>query len=800
MKSNQKIILLFFILFVVFAFFIGYWSLQTLKPSYKKSISIPNLSGQITVSYDQYNIPHISAERENDLYKVRGYLHARDRLWQMTQYQYKLEGLHTQYIHSSLIDIDRFYLTLSFGQYAQKAYEQLSFQDKIWLAAYADGVNHYVRSNIKNLPVEFTINNAQPVEWEPWHSIGVKMLWFWQYQQAFWSKPAFNSLHVLDQPEVTRALTVYDRDHSSLFGLNPPVLSSESYSSLLDAFLYFIKKVKPTRTLLPGSGFAISHQSAPSVAALLHTRDSGLSFSDAPYEMASNLRGNYTSGIYLPGYPEMISGQNQHAAWALFPLAADDGFFYSGKLFNEHPSQPVNWQLDPSIENHLTDEIVLNRHILSMKNGGEYSFVSMKANGNPVVAYSEKHNRYLAFEWPGFSYISSSGEHRNLAYSTSKSDFKEAVSSLYGPPFQLLFTTLKGEAGRLTGGYTYQAEYPLKIYPSAEKVTPVRADLLFPHFISSAGDPVLLKETPEGNFLGQRVFSPYFSPFSRSERYLALWQEKNLHKVEKEVIEKWHNDTYSSFAKALIPNIIHVLEAESYDSRIATVLPYLKNWDFEFSGNQTAATLFELFLQQAAGFLYLNFINEKEMELLFNTPQIPVSVVANLIQNNDEWPASHYLKRDEWILESMKATVDHLIQNYGTNAFEWQWEKAVTGAFSPFFFEEIMEEKRSAHLANRYLFNPGKFSVTGSSHTLHASHMNYNSPLTLSSVTTLKCSVFLLPSPNGFSILHTGQSGNIFSDHFDDQFFLWKKGIKKDRPPYHTMEESDFQYEQYFTP
>jgi hypothetical protein len=46
-------------------------------------VVIPGLSAPVTVVQDKYGIPHVFAQNALDLYRVVGWLHARDRLWQM---------------------------------------------------------------------------------------------------------------------------------------------------------------------------------------------------------------------------------------------------------------------------------------------------------------------------------------------------------------------------------------------------------------------------------------------------------------------------------------------------------------------------------------------------------------------------------------------------------------------------------------------------------------------------------------------------------------------------------------------
>ena len=59
-----------------------YFYVNSLKPNYEEEKSM-ELSEQVDVRYDEYGIPHIYAQTNEDAFKVLGYVHAKDRLFQM---------------------------------------------------------------------------------------------------------------------------------------------------------------------------------------------------------------------------------------------------------------------------------------------------------------------------------------------------------------------------------------------------------------------------------------------------------------------------------------------------------------------------------------------------------------------------------------------------------------------------------------------------------------------------------------------------------------------------------------------
>ena len=78
-----KRILIGLLAVIVLVFIAGYIYLQTTAPSYSGNVTLDGLKGEVEVLYDNYGVPHIYAQNEEDAYYALGYVHAQDRLFQM---------------------------------------------------------------------------------------------------------------------------------------------------------------------------------------------------------------------------------------------------------------------------------------------------------------------------------------------------------------------------------------------------------------------------------------------------------------------------------------------------------------------------------------------------------------------------------------------------------------------------------------------------------------------------------------------------------------------------------------------
>ncbi|HBQ60525.1 MAG TPA: penicillin acylase family protein, partial [Balneolaceae bacterium] len=70
----------------------GFWANAVTSESESLSLELPGLQDEVTVYFDERNVPHIFAQNEHDLFMAQGYIVARDRLFQMEMQTYDAGG------------------------------------------------------------------------------------------------------------------------------------------------------------------------------------------------------------------------------------------------------------------------------------------------------------------------------------------------------------------------------------------------------------------------------------------------------------------------------------------------------------------------------------------------------------------------------------------------------------------------------------------------------------------------------------------------------------------------------------
>lgn len=131
------------------------------------TMPVPRIGDEVTVYTDANGIPTIVGETETDVTFVQGYLHARDRFFQMDFLRRVASGTLGELFGSAALANDIQLRTLGLRRAAWASFRDLNDAEKAWLKAYADGVNHYLANN--PLPPEY--GGLELTTADPWSSV-----------------------------------------------------------------------------------------------------------------------------------------------------------------------------------------------------------------------------------------------------------------------------------------------------------------------------------------------------------------------------------------------------------------------------------------------------------------------------------------------------------------------------------------------------------------------------------------------------------------------------------------------------
>ncbi|NIM68882.1 MAG: penicillin acylase family protein [Xanthomonadales bacterium] len=130
----------------------------------------PGLGNTVTVYEDRFGIPTIAGDSEQDVAFVQGYLHARDRFFQMDLTRKQVSGRLAELFGAAALGSDIQFRAIGLGRAALASWQRYSRETQAVLQAYANGVNTYLRNN--PLPPEYTVLELTATDpWTPLDSL-----------------------------------------------------------------------------------------------------------------------------------------------------------------------------------------------------------------------------------------------------------------------------------------------------------------------------------------------------------------------------------------------------------------------------------------------------------------------------------------------------------------------------------------------------------------------------------------------------------------------------------------------------
>ncbi len=120
---------------------------------------------------DSLDIPHIFGSTDRDVLYALGRAHARDRFFQMDVLRHTFSGTLGELVGKAGIDSDVQLRTLGLRRAAEASLPVMSQETKVWLAAYARGVNSYILDPANALPPEYAALELTRASIHPWTSV-----------------------------------------------------------------------------------------------------------------------------------------------------------------------------------------------------------------------------------------------------------------------------------------------------------------------------------------------------------------------------------------------------------------------------------------------------------------------------------------------------------------------------------------------------------------------------------------------------------------------------------------------------
>lgn len=785
MKTFLRSLLFLFILLAGIAGLAIYWTFYRPLPDYQTTLEQPALHQEVDIHWDPHGVPHIYANDKHDLYYSMGYVHAQDRLWQMTLSQIAAQGRFAEFFGKQLLPYDKLQRTLGFWRTAKKIEQSLSDSTRAKLQAYADGVNAYVKEHPKSLPIQFTLSDIEPIPWTPTYSVALTRLMAWELNLGWKSELTYNFLsNKLSVSKFNQLLP----DNKFVPRMKPDSISK----SWAETLMPMLKKNEELRSILGEQGthvgsnaWAIDAQKSTTGAPLL-AGDPHLGL-DAPgkwYEVHLHVNGQNLSGATLAGAPIVVLGQNDHLAWSMTNIMLDDTDFFDEAV---NPKNKNQYLLDSLAGEPVYSNFKIQKEVVKVKNADDTVLTRRLTNHGPVISdvYPQQKftkDKVITMKWTGYEVTNEVKALFKMDWAQNFEEFKEGARDFKVPGQNIVYADKDGNIAQLSladipirkgnplglrkgwdSSQDWQGYVPFSELPS--QVNPDRG------WVANANNPPMPADYPY-------YISIYWEPNSRHERikqYLSQDQQ-----LSPETFQQMQNDAFSLYARDLTRQILPVLK-NSKKYNFETVISYLENWDYSYDDSETAASIMDVFMLRLSQNTFKDEMTDPVYKAFIRFPALSARALMRFLKNGSSFFDDINTKdrqetRDDIIVESMHQTTQFLRSNYGDEPFEWRWEQLHKITLRPPFFGRAADNPdapTALKLIVDNLMNLGPYPAVGDGMTINNGEYSWNDPYNMILGPSIRRIIDFSDLSRTLSIIPTGQSENPLSQFYGDQTESW---------------------------
>ena len=758
-------------------------------PQLDGELRVTGLKAPVTVTRDRTGTPHIRAADLEDLFFAQGYVTAQDRLFQMDLARRYAAGELSEVIGfplvrgeaaSSLLEQDKRQRYLQVRSAAERMILQAGAQDRLYFDAYARGVNAFIDQARDRLPVEFRFLGYKPAAWRSYDSVlvglNISLQMNTQYPTEWWRDKFAERLpsQMLDDLYVNGSwrdrAPGEDSTQQATGAIACPIqrterFSSESRPAASDVPGGFIAKVLSGGLSEYGSDGDLWPGSNNWVVGGLHTATGKPLLSNDMHLMhtmpcvwyqAHLISGDYdVVGYTLPGMPFVIGGHNRFIAWGFTNLGPDVQDLYVEK-FNDSGEYrtPSGWARPES-----------RREVIRVKGRPDVVFdVEITRHGPIISPILKDESRKIALRWIAHEPIPQEFPFFEIDSARTWQEFRAALSRYVAPAMNLVYADIEGNIG-------YQASGRIPIRAAGNGLSLVRGEDDAHEWVGYIPwDEMPSVFNPPAGLLA--TANSRITP--RNYRYAAANQWASAHRTWRiyQVLESWvasgrkltpadmlslQTDVYSDFERTLARELGRpVLASNRVSSRAREAAAILNSWDGSVTPDSTASGLINL--------------ARRSMSRLVLEPRLGHEYTAyrwfgattfweNLIEHKPaRWLPPNVASYDELFI----AIVEDAVADRGLP------DRLERFAYGMRFPVEINHPIFGSIPVLRKYAGPGAVPQRGDGSTVNQAGARYGPSQRL----TVDFGVL----DNSTSNIVTGQSGQVLSPHYVDQFPAWLHG------------------------
>ncbi len=775
----------------------GWHVVHRALPQVEGTIALSELQAEVTVTRDVRGVPHLRAQNMTDLAFAQGYVMAQDRLWQMDVLRRIAAGELSEIFGSRLVETDRYFRTLGFRDAADRDAATAAPEFREQLEAFARGVNRFIEDHRGSLPVEFTLLRYEPLPWREADSmlivgymyetltsswrwdlsrarvapkLGVERAEYFYDQTSEWDRPIVGNSSATGRRKDLAGLHRRETGHrGDLSAFAPAPREHDDIETRVEDNLWSVAHGmleqfgEDVRAGMGSNNWVVSGAHTISGKPLL-ANDTHLTLGvpDIWYTVQLAAPGYSAEGFALPGAPGIIIGHNDRIAWGFTNDGADVQDLYA-ETFN--PANPKQYQV-----NGKWQDAQVRKEIIHVKGEGDSEFDVVTTRHGPIL--ERDGNTGYALKWTATQPGGLNHSYFNLASAHKWDEFRARMHDASGPAQNAVYADVDGHIG-----FIVAARIPVRDCKNWRPTdmglpasTPCGAapfpgntdDFEWQGYIPFDELPQTLD--PEGGIIATanaEVAGPSY-PHYITAGWAPPWRTNRIFNLLSVAGKKFAPKDFAEIQGDLVSEVDQIVAkamvkangaAQPHDSRTAQLIGKLANWDGRMTADSVEATFVEQSVIAIEHNLLRPYLGEKTG---VNYPRIDVFLDRALSERPAMWLPTEFHSYDELLMASADLATAQLAADMGDESAKWKW-----GDRNALFIPHPIGQ--SGTLAR--IFSIGPMPQAGAHDVIKAAARSFGP--------AMRMVADLSNWDNSFMEIVTGESGDLGSEHYKDQFPAW---------------------------
>ncbi|MFT5485794.1 MAG: penicillin amidase [Paracoccaceae bacterium] len=742
--------------------------LRTSLPGLSENIALPGIEAPVEVVHDSNGIPHIIAGSTSDAYRALGFLHARDRLFQMDFMRRLGAGRLSEVTGRPTLQLDRTMRTLGLYRLAGETVSRMPPDARAALDAYAAGVNAFLASRSGALPPEFVVLRYQPEQWTPADSL------VWGRLMAMrltgnWRTEALRAA-LAERLSAAQLADLWPRGTdvtpATLAGILPMKDTARIAKQVLIGIPDWLRQVSASNSwLVSGTG---TQTGKPVLANDPHL---GYRAPGLWYLARISAPGLDVTGATVPGVPFHILGHNGRIAWGFTTTDSDTQDLFVERLDTDRPGH----YLTPG----GSAPFVTRQETITIKDAPAETFTVRETRHGPVISDIYNNLTKVAGESHVIALAATSLRADDMTplalFGFNKAqnwqDFRDAARHFHTPQQNISYADTGGNIGFISPGRvpvrrTGLGRRPVPGWTGTYDWTGfIPFDALPQSYNPASGRIVNANHRIVPDSYEWYLTDDWSAPY-RARRIYAALDTTEPHTVAQSL--RLQTDTLSLAAKDLLPVLLGNLDARTEKRRRVAAL--LQAWDRQMSRDAAAPLIYSTWLVAVNRALYADELGPLFPQYFGLRPRVVLHMLTKRTAWCDDVTTEHSETCREIVSRALDTAVLSLEDKYGGDIDNWRWGKAHQAVFSHPLFGRIPVIKQLSDI--RIEADGGPYTVSRAQSRIGDS----KAPFASVHGPGYRAVYDLSDLANSRFATATGQSGNPLSPLYANTTRNWRDG------------------------